>query len=61
LHVTLKIFNVLGQEVATLVDGVKEPGYYTVTWNAAEMPSGVYFCRLIAGGHSEMRRMILLR
>ncbi len=63
LNVTLKIFNVLGQEVVTLVDGVEEPGYHTVTWDASDMPSGIYFCRLtIDGGPwSQTRKMILIR
>ena len=44
-RVTIKIFNLLGQDVATLIDEVKQPGAYTVTWNASNMPSGVYFYR----------------
>jgi len=51
-HVTLKIFNLLGQGVRTLVDDVREPGIYTVTWDGRdsagrEASSGVYFCRLV--------------
>jgi len=64
--VTLKIYNLLGQEVATLVDQVQEVGYYTVTWDSrnsqgVEMPSGVYFYRLIAGGFTETRQMVLMK
>ena len=61
LNITLKIYNILGQEVATLVDGVQEPGYYTVRWNALDMASGVYFYRLTAGEFSETRRMVLMK
>jgi len=61
LHVTLKIFNVLGQEVATLVDGVQEPGYHQVTWDGSHMASGIYFCRMVAGQYSLTQRMILLK
>ena len=63
IHTTLKIFNILGQEVATLVDEVKEPGYYTVTWDASDMASGVYFYRLTVGDGewSQTRRMVLVK
>jgi len=73
-HITLTIFNLLGQEVRTLVDEVAEPGYYTATWNGTDLfgneaPSGVYFYRLTLGaashenlgGVTKTRRMILLR
>ena len=51
IHTTLKIYNLLGQEVRTLVDGEREAGYYTVTWNGKDyhgqdVSSGVYFYRL---------------
>ncbi len=60
-RVTLKVYNLLGQEVATLVDEVKEAGYCTVTWDASEMASGVYFYRLTAGDFTETRRMVLMK
>ncbi|MGA2625120.1 MAG: T9SS type A sorting domain-containing protein [Bacteroidota bacterium] len=46
--VSLKVYDELGREMATLVNEVKPPGEYTVTWNAASCSSGVYFCRLEA-------------
>ncbi|MFQ6093387.1 MAG: FlgD immunoglobulin-like domain containing protein [bacterium] len=68
LRTTLKIYNILGQEVRTLVDEVKEPGYYAVTWDGRddggrEVASGVYFYQLtVDGGQwSETKRMVLLR
>ena len=61
LHVTLKIFNVLGQEVATLVDGIREPGYHQVSWDGSNMASGIYFCRLKAGDFTARRGMLLLK
>jgi hypothetical protein len=47
-YVSLKVYDELGREVATLANGVRPPGEYTVTWNAAPYSSGVYFCRLEA-------------
>jgi hypothetical protein len=60
-HVTLKIFDVLGREVATLVNGVEEPGYKSVNFNANWLASGVYFCRLIAGSYIDTKKLLLLR
>ena len=60
-HVTLKVFNLLGQEVATLVDNVEAEGVHSVTFNATGLPSGAYFCRLHADGVVETRKMMLAR
>ena len=59
--VSLKIFNLLGQEVATLVEGDREAGSYTVAWDAAHLPAGVYIYRLQAGSFNAMNKMILIR
>ena len=59
--VSLKVSDVLGQHVATLFEGVKSPGLYTMTWDAARVPSGVYFYRLSANGTTETRRMQLIK
>ncbi|UCE17569.1 MAG: PQQ-binding-like beta-propeller repeat protein [Gemmatimonadota bacterium] len=66
IHTTLKIYNLLGQEVRTLVEGLKEPGYYRVTWDGrdesgAELPSGVYFYHLKSGTVSETKQMVFLK
>lgn len=50
-NVSLTIFNILGQVVATLVDEKKEAGGYQVQWNASTAPSGIYFCRLRGSAH----------
>jgi hypothetical protein len=55
-RVTLKVYDVLGGEVLTLVDERKQPGVYAVTWDASTVPSGVYFVRLTAGSFSQTRK-----
>jgi hypothetical protein len=63
--VTLKIFNVLGQEIATLVNGQKSAGYYEVKWNALQQSSGIYFYRLsITDGSKtfqDIKKMVLMK
>jgi hypothetical protein len=60
-HVTLKVYNLLGEEVATLVDNEEAEGEHSVTFNATGLPSGAYFCRLHADGVVETRKMMLSR
>jgi len=58
--VTLRIFDVLGREVATLVQREMPPGVYTVHWNA-DVPSGVYYCALHAGHSDAIRPLVLVK
>jgi hypothetical protein len=58
---TLKVCDVLGREVVTLVNDVKQPGTYTVQWDASEVASGIYFYRLKAGSFIETKKLLLLR
>jgi len=60
-HVTLKVFDVLGREVATLVDGELNPGQHSVVFNAKNLPSGVYFYRLQAGNFVEQKKMEMVK
>jgi hypothetical protein len=60
-HVTLDIFNIMGQKVTRLVDGYHEPGMYNVNWDSNSVSSGVYFYRIEAGEYIEMRKMLLLK
>ncbi|MFH1196302.1 MAG: BACON domain-containing carbohydrate-binding protein [bacterium] len=60
-HVTLEIYDVLGREVATLVDEVKPAGYYEVTFDAKSLPSGIYFYNLTAGSFSQTKKLIFLK
>jgi photosystem II stability/assembly factor-like uncharacterized protein len=59
--VTLKVYDLLGREVATLVNEEKPDGEYEVEFNAANLPSGIYFYQLKAGSFVEVRKMILLK
>jgi len=59
--IILKVFDVLGREVATLVEGVEEPGYKNVQWNAGNVASGMYFYRLQSGRYTETRKLLLLK
>ncbi|MDI6804509.1 MAG: T9SS type A sorting domain-containing protein [Bacteroidota bacterium] len=59
--VTLKVYDVLGREVATLVDEFKDSGYYEATWDATNIPSGVFFYRMQTGSFSETKKLILMR
>jgi hypothetical protein len=59
--VTLKVFNLLGMEVATLFSGDQVAGTHEVTFNASQLSSGVYFYRLEAGKTTLTRKMVLLK
>ena len=60
-HVSIKIFNTLGEEIKTLVDEEKSNGAYEVTWNAHDLTSGVYFYRMQSGSFVQTNKMILLK
>ncbi len=59
--VSVKIFNAIGQEVAELVNKTMEAGSHEVTFNASELPSGAYFCRMNAGGFTKTSKMLLIK
>jgi gluconolactonase len=59
--ITMKIFDVLGCEVATLVNEFKHPGTYKVQWDASGMPSGAYFYQLQAGNVVQTKKLVLIR
>jgi hypothetical protein len=59
--VKLQVFDLLGREVATLVDERKAPGDYTLRFDAGRLASGAYLYRLRAGAYVETRRMLLLK
>jgi len=59
--VKLSIFDVLGKEVATLINEKKPAGIYTVQWNAGGMPSGIYFYKLDVGKYVETKKLVLIK
>jgi len=61
VHVILKIYNMSGQEVTTLVDEYKDVGYYTIIWNTGNAASGIYFYVITAGEFQLTRKMMLMR
>ncbi|MEE9443291.1 MAG: C1 family peptidase [candidate division Zixibacteria bacterium] len=65
-HVTISIFNILGQPVKTLVDEVKSAGTHSISWDGTNedgkpMSTGIYFYRITSGDYTETRKMILLK
>ena len=59
--VSLKVFDLTGKEIATLVSELRDPGEYTAEFSGANLPSGVYFYQLSAGGVAQTRKMLLIR
>ena len=59
--VSIRIINLLGQQVAVLVNGQKEAGDYTAMWDASNVPSGIYFYRLQTGSSVQTRKMVVLK
>lgn len=60
-RVIIKVFNVLGQEVRTLVDEIKEAGYYNIEFNSFGLSSGVYFYSLFTENYQSIKKMVLLK
>ncbi len=60
-YVTMKIFDIGGREIATLISGIMLPGYHQVSWDATGFASGIFFCRLTAGEYDQIRKIILVR
>jgi len=60
-RVSIIVFNLLGEVVATLVDEIQDAGYRSIEWNAADVPGGVYLCRMRAPGYESARKLILIK
>jgi hypothetical protein len=59
--ITIKLYSILGKELATLVEGIKEPGNHKVIFDAGKLKSGIYFYRLQAGSYNETKKLILIK
>ncbi len=59
--VSLKVYDVLGNEIKTLVNEIKPAGYYEVEFNGSNLPSGIYYYRIKAGSFSQVRKMMLVK
>lgn len=60
-HIKLEVYNLCGQKLATLVNREQQAGYKSISWNASEVSSGLYFYRLTTGEFTETKRMILVK
>jgi len=58
--ISLKVYDVMGREVATLVNEQKPYGDYSIEWNASGLVSGLYFCKLQSGNYIEVKKMHLI-
>ena len=59
--VTIKIYDILGRKIETLVQGEQQAGYHQVIWDAEDATSGMYFYRIQAGDYTEAKKMLLLK
>ena len=59
--VSLKVYDVLGNEVITLVNEIKTAGYYEVDFDGSNLPSGIYYYKLEADSFSQVRKMMLVK
>ena len=59
--VSVSIYDLQGRMVTSLSNGVQSAGYHSITWNASEMPTGLYFVRLVAGSYRETQKIMLIK
>ena len=60
-YVSLKVLNLIGEQVVSLVNEIKQPGEYDINFDGVNLPSGIYFYRLDAGDFSSTKKLILLK
>jgi len=59
--VTIKVYDVLGREIETLINEVKNPGRYNVKFNGSNLASGLYFYRITSNNFTETKKMLLMK
>lgn len=60
-QLSLKVYDLLGKEVAVLFDGVKQAGFYEATFNGTSLASGVYFYKMVSGDFTSVKRLVILK
>jgi len=60
-NVSLKVYDAIGREVATLVNEIKDAGYYSATFDGSKLSSGMYFAKLSSEGKSQIRKLLLMK
>lgn len=60
-RVTIKVYDILGREVATLVDGEESAGYHEVSFDGSRFATGVYFYKMTAGSYTAVKKLMLLK
>ncbi|MGO9480260.1 MAG: T9SS type A sorting domain-containing protein, partial [Candidatus Kryptoniota bacterium] len=60
-YVSLRVYDILGREVATLVNGIQDAGVHVATFDGTRLASGVYFYRLTASGKNQVKKMLLAK
>ncbi len=60
-HVTIRVYDLLGKVVTTIIDEQRPAGRYVATWNASDLPSGIYFCRMTAESFTRSMKMVLMK
>jgi len=59
--VTVKVYNIAGHEITTLINDELSIGNHTIKWNGSRQPSGVYFVKIESGGFVQTKKMVLLK
>ena len=60
-HIIIKVFDIVGREVVTLINEERLPGNYNINFDGSNLPSGIYFCSILAGSDTQAKKMVLLK
>ena len=59
--ISIQVYNIQGRVIETLVNGIMEAGYHTVTWHADDLSSGIYFVKMIGGEYVKTQKLMLVK